>query len=45
MNRTRLPGTPDPDFTVTGSNNNQIAIDTWGEATDPSVILMHGGGG
>ena len=44
MNRTRLPGTPDPDFTVTGSNNNQIAIDTWGEATDPSVILMHGGG-
>jgi len=44
MNRTRLPGTPDPDFTITGSDNNQIAIDTWGDAANPAVILMHGGG-
>ena len=44
MNRTRLPGTPDPHLTVTGSNNNQIAIDTWGDSTNPAVILMHGGG-
>ena len=44
MNRTRLLGTPDPDFTITGANNNQIAIDTWGDAGNPSVILMHGGG-
>lgn len=44
MNRTRLPGTPDPHFTVTGSHNNNIAIDTWGDATNPAVILLHGGG-
>ena len=44
MNRTRLPGTPDPEFMVKGSNNNQIAIDTWGEPSNPAVILMHGGG-
>jgi non-heme chloroperoxidase len=29
---------------VKGSNNNQIAIDTWGEPSNPAVILMHGGG-
>ena len=44
MNRTRLPGTPDPDFTVTGAHNNQLAVDTWGNASNPPVILLHGGG-
>lgn len=44
MNRTRLPGTPDPSFFITGSDNNQIALDVWGEAANPAVILMHGGG-
>ena len=44
MNRTRLPGTPDPDFTVTGAHNNQIAIDTWGDVSSLPVVLMHGGG-
>jgi len=44
MNRKRLPGTPDPHFTITGSDNNQIAVDTWGESTNQAVILMHGGG-
>ena len=44
MNRTRLPGTPDPHLTVTGDYNNQIAVDTWGDASNPAVMLIHGGG-
>ena len=44
MNRTRLPGTPDPHLKITGSNNNQIALDTWGDSTNQAVILIHGGG-
>ena len=44
MNRTRLPGTPDPDFMLTGAHDNKIAIDIWGKSSHPAVILMHGGG-
>ena len=44
MNRTRLPGTPDPHLTLMGSDNNKIAVDVWGDSNNPAVILIHGGG-
>ena len=44
MKRSRLPGTPDPHATVTGANDNQIAVDLWGDKSCPAVVLMHGGG-
>jgi pimeloyl-ACP methyl ester carboxylesterase len=44
MHRTRLPGTPEPDRFVDGAVSNPLAVDCWGEETQQSVILLHGGG-
>ena len=44
MNRSRLPGTPEPDRYVKGDQDNRIAIDEWGDPSHQAVILLHGGG-
>ncbi|HCC43187.1 MAG TPA: alpha/beta hydrolase [Gammaproteobacteria bacterium] len=42
--RRRLPGTPEPDVMLPGSNGIKIAADYWGRECDPLVLLLHGGG-
>lgn len=40
----RLPGTPVPMHSWTGSGGVKIAGDTWGDPDGPLVVLQHGGG-
>lgn len=40
----RLPGTPEPAHTWSGSQGVRIAGDTWGPRAGPLVTLLHGGG-
>ncbi len=40
----KLPGTPEPKCFWVGTGGLQIAGDTWGPATGPLVVLLHGGG-
>jgi non-heme chloroperoxidase len=42
--RSRLPGTPEPMHHWAGAEGLQIAGDSWGNPTDPLVVLLHGGG-
>ena len=42
--RERLPGTPEPDVFLPGSDGVKIAADSWGSGGDPLVLLLHGGG-
>ncbi|MCS5575149.1 MAG: alpha/beta hydrolase [Pseudomonadales bacterium] len=42
--RKRLPGTPEPDLVLPGSDGVRIAADCWGREGDPLVLLLHGGG-
>jgi len=42
--RRRLPGTPEPDVLLPGSDGLKIAADCWGREGDPMVLLLHGGG-
>lgn len=44
MQRTRLPGTPEPMHHFNGSEGNMITGDSWGVPAQPAVILLHGGG-
>ncbi|SAK44114.1 alpha/beta fold hydrolase [Caballeronia ptereochthonis] len=40
----RLPGTPDPMHIWSGADGLRIAGDSWGDPSDPLVVLLHGGG-
>lgn len=44
MQRTPLPGTPQPDRMIPGADGNLLALDEWGDSRHQPVILMHGGG-
>jgi pimeloyl-ACP methyl ester carboxylesterase len=44
IERTRLPGTPDPMQEWAGANGVVIRGDAWGDPSGPLVLLQHGGG-
>jgi len=44
IERTRLPGTPEPMHEWPGSDGVMIRGDAWGDPDGPVVILQHGGG-
>ncbi len=40
----RLPGTPEPTYTIATDAGLRLAADAWGAPDAPLVMLMHGGG-
>ena len=44
IDRTRLPGTPEPMHRWEGFHGVTIAGDSWGDSEGPLVLLQHGGG-